>query len=148
MKKQLLFVVAALGVQSTLPVSGAITALVMGDNTVKTVSSVAELPDHTMGHITTGQTYRIRCCEGNRVEAYEIDGKTRASSDDVMVQCKGCKTDKKTDGTCGNKRHAACVTKFNTEGKYLMKQGNKHMRRVHVKNAEVKAKKSTKNMNN
>jgi len=135
MKKQLLFVFAVLGAQN-VQASCVATALLLGDNGVQTIPTVADLPNQTMAHITTGQTYIIRCCEGQRVEAYNKSGDELVSSDDVSVRCKGCKSERKNDGTCGHKRNAHCTVKFMTAGQYVMKQG-KHQQRVMVKCTEA-----------
>ncbi len=129
MKKQLLFVVAVLGVQNTQTVSGAIIAVMTGQDRIK-VENINDMPN-TPKTMSIEDIYDVKCQNGGRVTAATPNGD---ETDKVSIFCKGC---------AGTKGH--CVIRFKETGKYVLTQKlpNGTIAKQHI-NVVEKAKKAKK----
>ncbi len=134
MKKQLLFAVALLSAQSTLPVSGAVIAWYMGPYT-KSANDINDMPNNPKS-IPAEDIYKVRCVNDEKITVTLPNGD---EAEDVSVICKQCKV---PQGRCrvdfrnvdfGDKEHKH----------FIAKQGKK-IQRLRIVPTAKKSKKNKK----
>lgn len=106
MKKQLLFVVTLLGVQNTQSVTGAVIAVMTGQDRIK-VENINNMPNNPKT-VTVGDVYQVKCYNDSPVTATTPKGE---KTDKVSILCNGCK------GTRGK-----CVIRIQKTGHSILSQ--------------------------